>query len=91
MKDICENNHGGNLASVIAFERAQAGMVEMRARLLDLFDAHGDLTSKDIAELLGLKNPNHFAPRISDLKNEGILRETGAMRDHCHVLRLVNS
>jgi hypothetical protein len=89
--DICENNHGGNLASVLAFERAQAGMLEMRARLLDLFNAHDNLTSKEIGEMLGIQDKNLFAPRLSDLKSEGILYETGQRRDHCNVLRLVDT
>ena len=89
--DVCENNHGGNLASVLAFERAQEGMALMRARLLDLFDAHDNLTSKEIGELLGIDDKNLFAPRLSDMKSEGILYETGQRRDHCNVLRIVDT
>lgn len=87
--DICANNHGGDLASNLAFEKARHTRQFMYDTLTDLFMAHGNLTSNEIADLLGLPNRNQFAPRISEMRRAGAVTTTGELRDGCNVLRLV--
>jgi hypothetical protein len=88
MDDICGNNHGGNEASELAWERASHFKERKWEIIIDLLRAHDQLTSKEIGQLLGLANPNHYAPRISELKCMGMIRETGERRGGANVLRL---
>lgn len=88
--DICYSHHRGDTASVLAHDKAALGKQEMYETLKALFRQHPmGLTSHEIAELLGLPNRNQFAPRLSEMKAAGILRESGEHRNGCHVLKML--
>jgi hypothetical protein len=88
--DLCAGKHGGNTASALAFEKSRRGHSEMFETLREVFHAHGELTSKEVAGILGLPDKNKFAPRLSDmLIRTHELERTGEMRNGAYVLRLV--
>jgi hypothetical protein len=88
--DICSGKHGGNFASVLAHEKAKLGKKEMYSILLDVFRQYPmGLTSHQLSEILGMPNRNQFAPRLSEMKAAGVLRQSEEMRDGCHVLKLL--
>lgn len=86
--DICFNKHQGNTASVAAYEKCLHSKAEMFETLKTLFRIYDTLTSHEIADILGISNRNKFAPRLSEMKNAGMLRETGELRNGCHALKL---
>jgi hypothetical protein len=90
-EDICANKHKGNLASVLAFEKAKHTRSETINMLVELFEAHGgSLTSKEVGQILGQPDKNKFAPRLSDMLHKyHLLEKTDQMRDGAYVLRLV--
>jgi len=63
----------------------------MYAILREVLEAHGPLTSHEIAALLNLPNRNSFAPRLTEMRAFGWIERTGEMRGGAHVLRLVRS
>lgn len=90
-EDICANKHKGNLASVLAFEKAKHTRSKTINMLVELFEAHGGrLTSKEVGQILGQPDKNKFAPRLSDMIHKWhLLEKTDEMRDGAYVLRLV--
>jgi hypothetical protein len=89
--DLCAGKHGGDFASVLAHDRAKRGKARMYGILREVFDAHGELTTHEIAAVLGEENRNRFAPRLTEMRAYGMVERTGEMRGGCHVLRLVRS
>lgn len=90
--DLCAGKHGGDIASALAFERSKHRHSAMFETLRQVFRAHGELTSKEIAAILGVPDKNKFAPRLSDmLIRMKEIERTGLMRGGAHVLRLVRS
>ena len=87
--DVCANRHGGDSASAAAWQKARKGVRQTIEMLIEVFRAHGELTSHEIAEIIGVPNRNSWAPRISDMLHRyNLLEQTGQMRNGCHVLRL---
>ncbi|MGC2528627.1 MAG: hypothetical protein WA639_12825 [Candidatus Acidiferrum sp.] len=86
--DLCAGKHGDDFASVLAHDRAKAGKSRMYAILREVLEAHGPLTTHEIACILGEENRNKFAPRLTEMRAFGWIERTGTMRGGCHVLRL---
>lgn len=89
-EDICSRKSGNSLASALAYEKAKLSEQEMFRTLLDLFHAHPEgLTSKEVGRLLGISNPNHYSPRLSDLRiRHKLIYRTGELREGAYVLKL---
>lgn len=83
--DICENRHRGAPASVEANRRVDKA--DGRRRVIEFARSVGSFTLKDLAAHLGV-TPNMISGRISELKRDRQLVETGARRDGCAVLKL---
>lgn len=87
--DICARKHGMNESSMDAYARGEHTHEQMRELLVEIFRCHPmGLTSKEVGEMLNEPNPNHYAPRLSELKHDGILLYRGQRRNHCEVLQL---
>lgn len=87
--DLCAGKHGGDYASVLAHDRVKPKKAKMYAILREVLEAHGPLTTHEIACILGEENRNRFAPRLTEMRAYGWVERTGQLRDGCHVLRLV--
>lgn len=79
MSDICENNHGGNSESQEA--NLLTDKERWRANVMGLAKARGEhgLTADEAAEHFGVHH-NTVAPRISELKKDGLLAPNGTRR-----------
>jgi hypothetical protein len=88
--DICQNRHKGNDASEEAFARGKHTYEAMRKTIKDIYRQYPmGLTSKEVGRILGESNPNHYSPRISQLKAEGVLvARPGERRQGCEVLQM---
>lgn len=87
MNDICINRHQGNAQSLIANKRVQKE--RDRATVLAIIIKTGKSHSKEIARLMN-KQLNQISGRISELKANEIIEETGERIDGCAVYRLKN-
>jgi hypothetical protein len=78
--DICRRKHGGNRESEAAYR--SPGKREMSAKIATLYSLLGlaGATPDEVAALLGLPDKNKTAPRISELKRDGILIPTNQTR-----------
>lgn len=79
-KDVCSKRHGGNPESEAAHEQVKSGKADMWQRILDWGrkQPQGFTASEATAAFGG--NPNHVAPRISELLAQGRLVRTGEKR-----------
>lgn len=86
--DISQSRHQGNAQSVDANKRADHGKNYWRARIVAFASQPGRrFTLKDVC--LAFDRPlNALSGRISELKRDRVLRETGERRDGCAVLEL---
>ena len=87
MTDICMNRHKNNPQSLAANKRVNRE--HDRKRILEFLAQRGRSYSKQIAEALG--KPLHtISGRLSELKEEQIIEETGNKLEGCAELKLVN-
>jgi len=84
--DICSNKHKGNESSELAMPSKEAKANDRRIILNMLRER--DMTSKIICAKMG--KPLHcVTPRISELKRDGLVRETGERSEGCAILKAV--
>jgi len=84
--DVCANNHKGNPNSVDANRRTNKENDILR--IINFMRARKRTYVKEIIRELGLKHQTASA-RLSDLKANGIIRETGEKVERCGVVELV--
>lgn len=91
--DPCERKHGGNPCSAEAWERAQHGLNATRQTILDYIRSTGanGATSKDVQAYLEVQvgqavGLNVFSGRLSELRQAGLIVDSGRRRDGCAVL-----
>jgi len=81
-RDICGNRHGGNPESLEAYHTSSAAeRAAMRDRIYRYALRVGErgITADEISDKAGLIH-NRVAPRISELKRDGLLVETDRRR-----------
>lgn len=77
MIDICANKHGGDLFSVMAFDRIKANLTKARREVLAAIERSGDkgLTCAECAQVLG-RGMNAISGRFTELKRDGLIRRS---------------
>lgn len=92
LPDICANRHGGNAESVVANERIAPQKQRDRERIYDWFceKAKDGATGKDVSRCMNLGYTTVSA-RLSELKADGWLVDTGKRREGAAVLRAVSA
>lgn len=85
--DICSNRHKQNPQSRAANKRVNKEVD--RLRVLTIIREQGQATSKQIASIMG-KDLHKISGRISELKSDAIIEETGAKRDGCALLKIAS-
>jgi hypothetical protein len=74
--DPCARKHGGNVDSILAWERVRDGVPEVFQRILDEYEATNQpIAPKEMAHKWGVPHSN-ISGRFSTLKQKGILRAT---------------
>lgn len=87
MNDICTNRHKQSPTSIEANKRAQPNKAVFRADIVTW--AEGKLfTMKDVMKAFN-RPANEVSPRLSELKERGIIRATDERRDGCAVLEVI--
>lgn len=86
-EDICINKHKGNSASVEADKKVRKEID--RLRVLTIIREQGQASSKMIARIMG-KELHHISGRISELKSEGIIEDTGIRKEGCALLKVAS-
>ncbi len=78
--DICQNKHGGHPCSVAAFESTDRDPV--RAEVLHFIASRRELgaTADECAVHFGCFH-NRTSPRLSELKRDGMIYESGELRE----------
>ena len=85
--DITRRKHGGNEQSEAAFQRVEPHIPAMQAHALEWWRLNGPATSKEYSAATGF--PLHaVSARLSELKRDGKMIETGERRGHAAVVRL---
>lgn len=87
LADICRRKHKGNERSEAANRKVNATKTSVAQTIYSLIAASAGLTSKEIGVKLG-KEIHTFSGRISKLKADGKIYETGEERDGCAVLKV---
>jgi len=82
--DICQNRHGGNAESVAANPSAQAKRDDHKL-YLDYAKGGRRIWMKLLRRVFH-KQPNEVSPRLSELKQMGLLKKTGEREENCAVL-----
>ena len=86
--DICENKHQGNAESVQANRRVASSKVKSQQAILEILREYGALTCKEIA--IARDVPMHsVSGRITELKEQGLVRPTDLIRDGGRVVEIV--
>lgn len=85
--DICSNRHQQNAQSKEANKKVHKEVD--RLRVLTIIREQGQATSKQIASIMG-KQLNQISGRISELKSDAIIEETGARKDGCALLKVAS-
>jgi len=85
--DICSNKHQQNTQSREANKRVNKEID--RLRVLTIIREKGQATSKQIANIMG-KGLNQISGRITELKADAIIEDTGLRRDGCAVFRVAS-
>lgn len=85
LPDICKNRHRGAETSIEA--NAKVNKPLEREKVLDVFRIFGTSYLKQVMRIVG-KPANEVSPRLSELKADGILEETGERSEKCMVLRI---
>jgi predicted HTH transcriptional regulator len=65
-----------NRSSKQAADFNQEGKLTIRYQVLELFKEHGELTNEQVSQLLN-KPEISVQPRISELKNAGVISDSG--------------
>ena len=81
--DICANRHGGNSESVEAYaSTSEADRQAMRDRIMRyaLRKGPAGITADEVAAKAGMVH-NRIAPRISELRRDGLLVPTAVRRN----------
>jgi hypothetical protein len=74
--DPCAGKHGGNVDSMLAWERVRVGLPEIFQRILDEYEATDQpIAPKEMAYKWGVPHSN-ISGRFSTLKQKGILCAT---------------
>jgi len=74
--DPCARKHGGNVDSILAWERIRDGVPEVFQRILDEYEATDQpIAPKEMAHKWEVPHSN-ISGRFSTLKQKGILRAT---------------
>jgi hypothetical protein len=84
--DICVNRHKGNAASVEANKKTDKA--RDRETILNYFRCRGRSYLKEVERNTGIGKTT-VSGRLSELKADGILRETDVRKEGCCVLELV--
>lgn len=85
--DICSNKHKQNAQSKEANKRVHKEIG--RLRVLAIIREQGQATSKQIANIMGVQL-HHISGRISELKADAIIEDTGSRKDGCAVFRIAS-
>lgn len=85
--DICSNKHQQNPLSREANKKVRKEVD--RLRVLTIIREQGQATSKQIATIMG-KQLHQISGRISELKSEAIIVETGMRKDGCALLKVAS-
>jgi hypothetical protein len=87
LEDVCRPKHGGNAQSEQANDRAHPHKASMRERL-ENFIGHSGFEGATLRELSGyFAKPMHsLSGRISELKRDGKVFDSGREREGCAVL-----
>lgn len=88
MDDICINRHQGNEQSITANQRANKELD--RQTVLNFIVKHGRGYSKQIARYMG-KPLNCISGRISELKADEVIEDTGDRAEGCAIYQLRNN
>lgn len=83
-EDICRNRHRGNATSVAVFDKFKDHLTKTEQLVYELLLVLPDATSKELAAKLG-KDFHTVTPRISKLKQKGLVFETPYKRDNATV------
>lgn len=86
LPDITRNRHHRNPQSEAANRRVHPTKTSVELTIYNLLAASAGLTSKEIGAKLG-KEIHTFSGRISQLKADQKIYETGEVREGCAVLR----
>lgn len=87
--DICARKHKGSITSIAANKRARKHKVANTAKILNFAIKNmGRCYSKQVARAFGV-DLNVISGRFSELKELGMLAETGERAEGCAVLRVV--
>lgn len=85
--DVCRNRHRGNPQSVAANRLVDPMKTSMRTTIYNLLAAGAGMTLKELGQKLG-KQLNQISGRISELKADNKIYETGEVRNGCAVLKV---
>lgn len=88
--DISIGKHGGSETSIAANKIAERGKNCWRSRVTVYASGRKDFTLKEICGAFG-RPLNALSGRLSELKRDGVLVNTGSRRDGCAVLTLAPS
>ncbi len=90
--DPSVKKHGGNVQSGTAHQRVVKTKQESYRKILSLLEErreHG-ATSKEIASVFGVQL-NRISGRFSELRAQGLIKDSGARRDGAAVLVAVSA
>lgn len=62
-----------------AFERAERESIRMK--ITKLLTEDGAMTSSEIMEKMGYTNPNTIRPRLTELKQDGVIQAVGKRKN----------
>jgi predicted HTH transcriptional regulator len=85
--DICSNKHNQNAQSKEANKKVNKAVDKLR--VLTILREQGQATSKQIAEIMN-KQLHQISGRISELKSDAIIEETGSRKDGCALLKVAS-
>ena len=85
--DISINKHKGNSASFDANKKVNKEV--NRLRVLSIIKEQGQASSKMIARIMGVEL-HHISGRISELKADGIIEDTGLRKEGCALLKVAS-
>ena len=66
--------------SLLAFQSVQRGLSSRQEAVYKAFERYGNMTNKQVAHELGWEI-NSITPRVKELREQGLLWETGIRRD----------
>ena len=87
-QDVCSNKHGGNAQSVQANRKVSSTKVKSQQLVLEVLRQYGPLTCKEIAAQMDVEM-HTVSGRITELKEQGLVRSTAVCRDGGRVVEIV--